>query len=1215
MERFNPYSATSEVNQPNLKRIRLKSNPQSEGELIHIKPNSVHVKDEINSDILDAVFGNKNPVGFDRIYDLCQQRLLGGDNWLFSQMREGEYEHMKWLFPLTTQTLLGICALIEARADQNHAIFAAFKVGADRYQEILIYSSSPDSAHPHQIIAQAGSIYIRRMDDIEEIVQLLSFVQFLNKHGSTPLCLCNLNLSGMNLSGLNLSGADLCGVNLSGANLSGANLSRVNLSESDLSRANLSGANLSDAILSGSILSESNLSKVNLSRANLSGANLRNSDLDRANLFGATISGVFSKVTIGGIISLSTDLRGASFSEAILDGTNLSQLDLSGLNMSGASLRGANLSNSNLHETNLCGATLSGTVNIVTFTGTMASYTDLRGANLSGAILDGTNLSQLNLSGLNMSGASMRGTDLRSSNLQRTNLWRAKLAGTFNKISVGMGIVLTDLRGANLSEANFDQADLNGLNLSGLNMNGTSFSGASLCETNLCNSTLREANFHNANLHEANISGTATDLSGANFSDAILDGTNMSQLNLSGLNMSGARLSGTNLRNANLRRTNLMGARLSDTFHKTLGGSEIVITNLRGADLVEAQLDHANLDFLDLSGLNMSGTSFTGARLCGVNLCNSTLRNANLIGAILKSPFDVIVFGKKVSTNLRGINLENASLTGVDLNQLDITGASLAGANLTGANLSRANLTKCNLKNTILENADLRGTDLTEAVLNLTRFNNYTKFDEFTVLQRAEITFGFIGGAWHDAPLGQLLDHKINRNNSSLLTVIDSMNVKYVNNEGIPLKINLMHQIIDSFGNVNPLPVHAALLDIFLNNPIYFRDKKIIAFVKKNILNPKISKANTARLNIDNVAELRWYLNMLLKTKVSNQNQNFMLKNNGFFIQLMAFCTGHENVQIKGDAEKVYNKYLNLSPLSIYKTNNLLLPEVTCDAKGYVKDIEDTDRAFIFVSKNGVETNKGLLVSRNDIKEMLNVGTTHDWSATYFVENGVVVFPPDLTRVFSLFSLFNSAYQFQLRTASFIKLLDTMNLNYINKNNYPDTPKKDYTPIFKNALKEAKSLIKLTGKEDIHPLNEIFTPLFNLSRGNAQTMTITEVHFRAIIAMYNLETVSLADQAQTLFCLAAIFVKYSSSYIFGTEDESPYVIRTYGAALLNKARELNPILFTNALFKDWMDRLVGITGAQTFASCTAQLSSDLMAFANRQQDFRNTLAKMKPPAW
>ncbi|MCD6027617.1 MAG: sopA 1, partial [Solimicrobium sp.] len=580
----------------------------------------------------------------------------------------------------------------------------------------------------------------------------------------------------------------------------------------------------------------------------------------------------------------------------------------------------------------------------------------------------------------------------------------------------------------------------------------------------------------------------------------------------------------------------------------------------------------ANLDFLDLSGLNMSGTSFTGARLCGVNLCNSTLRNANLIGAILKSPFDVIVFGKKVSTNLRGINLENASLTGVDLNQLDITGASLAGANLTGANLSRANLTKCNLKNTILENADLRGTDLTEAVLNLTRFNNYTKFDEFTVLQRAEITFGFIGGAWHDAPLGQLLDHKINRNNSSLLTVIDSMNVKYVNNEGIPLKINLMHQIIDSFGNVNPLPVHAALLDIFLNNPIYFRDKKIIAFVKKNILNPKISKANTARLNIDNVAELRWYLNMLLKTKVSNQNQNFMLKNNGFFIQLMAFCTGHENVQIKGDAEKVYNKYLNLSPLSIYKTNNLLLPEVTCDAKGYVKDIEDTDRAFIFVSKNGVETNKGLLVSRNDIKEMLNVGTTHDWSATYFVENGVVVFPPDLTRVFSLFSLFNSA-------------------------------------------KEGKSLIKLTGKEDIHPLNEIFTPLFNLSRGNAQTMTITEVHFRAIIAMYNLETVSLADQAQTLFCLAAIFVKYSSSYIFGTEDESPYVIRTYGAALLNKARELNPILFTNALFKDWMDRLVGITGAQTFASCTAQLSSDLMAFANRQQDFRNTLAKMKPPAW
>jgi len=75
--------------------------------------------------------------------------------------------------------------------------------------------------------------------------------------------------------------------------------------------------------------------------------------------------------------------------------------------------------------------------------------------------------------------------------------------------------------------------------------------------------------------------------------------------------------------------------------------------NLRGADLILADLSGANLRGSDLSGADLSGSNLSGANLRG-----SDLSGADLSGA-----------------NLRGSDLREAGLSGSNLSEADLYGA------------------------------------------------------------------------------------------------------------------------------------------------------------------------------------------------------------------------------------------------------------------------------------------------------------------------------------------------------------------------------------------------------------------------------------------------------------------------------------------------------------------------------------------------------------
>jgi uncharacterized protein YjbI with pentapeptide repeats len=124
-------------------------------------------------------------------------------------------------------------------------------------------------------------------------------------------------------------------------------------------------------------------------------------------------------------------------------------------------------------------------------------------------------------------------------------------------------------------------------------------------------------------------------MQGAMFDDAILDESNLAwaklqdgSLNRAHLNR--ASLASARLRSARLEAAKLCGADLSDA---EMEGSVVVAAFLQGASLRGAKLAAANLAGSDLRGADLSDADLTDANLTGAQLQGAVLRGAKTRGA------------------------------------------------------------------------------------------------------------------------------------------------------------------------------------------------------------------------------------------------------------------------------------------------------------------------------------------------------------------------------------------------------------------------------------------------------------------------------------------------------------------------------------------------------------------------------------------------------
>jgi uncharacterized protein YjbI with pentapeptide repeats len=182
------------------------------------------------------------------------------------------------------------------------------------------------------------------------------------------------------------------------------------------------------------------------------------------------------------------------------------------------------------------------------------------------------------------------------------------------------------------------------------------------------------------------------------------------------------------------RKTALMQFLVEADLVQRVDGRDPIIS-LRGADLIDANLQEATGASLDVSGVhhgitNLRGADLSGAYLNDANLYGTSLDNANLSladlsgadlsWAILKSAevdFADLSAADLYAADLRKADLHKASLSDADLSGAGLNDANLRSADLSGAHLSGNQYGRAFVSGAGLNDADLSGADLSGAHL------------------------------------------------------------------------------------------------------------------------------------------------------------------------------------------------------------------------------------------------------------------------------------------------------------------------------------------------------------------------------------------------------------------------------------------------------------------------------------------------------------------
>src|SRR5471030_3096356 len=614
-----------------------------------------------------------------------------------------------------------------------------------------------------------------------------------------------------------------------------------------------------------------------------------------------------------------------------------------------------------------------------------------------------------------------------------------------------------------------------------------------------------------------------------------------------------ANLSGANLSGANLYGADLWGANLSAT---NLRGVDLRGVDLWGVDLSAAKLLRANLSGANLCGANLSGANLWGANLCGVNLRGVNLWGVNLWGANLNG------------ANLSRANLSRADLSGANLSRADQSGANLCEADLSGANLSRANLNGADLSWASLSKVDLSGANLNRANLS-------------NISQEGALLC--LPNEWNSTALDAYLNHINNRTSGSLLTMMDSIDEQYAD-----VKLRMARELMTSLQKTwaDTSAVDLPLLDILSKAP-YTDDADITAWLV-TLCGRYLSQHNglviPRRMGIFN-----------LSVDLFTRQPERMFTHNGTFIQIIAQgMAKYSTPAMKEKAAGLYETYLRDGRIKAYSTL-----EDFGNGEGKPDWSDKHAVNFILLSAQPARV-CAMLLSLASLEGMLRPQSGTEWHNVYLYKDGVNLSPaesPPSGELFAkAFPLFNDPYQHMQNSAKFLLLLKALNLGSL------ETP-------FVSAAGAKYSATKLVSATHQKTLKGIFAPKLTYSPG-AGRYGLNDAHYEELLGAYGLASASDGEKGKTLLCLAALFTKYSSSAVFGTETESPEVLRQYAYALMAKAHSLDGSLVNAATFANWTNRLLGLNKAFT---CSAVLSN-LMVEHIRSR-FPAVLSGIMPPAW
>ncbi len=638
--------------------------------------------------------------------------------------------------------------------------------------------------------------------------------------------------------------------------------------------------------------------------------------------------------------------------------------------------------------------------------------------------------------------------------------------------------------------------------------------------------------------------------------------------------------------------------------------------------LSEAEQKNLSKDFTDCD--------FSNQKFHGINCFRLKFYNINFAGSDLNGAcFDHVHcrLGNFEKSNLSKAQFQHSSFTwsnfqGAILTNANFNHALLAEIDFSGADLRHATFEKSNLHKVNFTGADLRGVNFlgagfVDVLFHNAIFNKATRFsarilmstgDNLNGLDLASVSI-VMPSEWNF----ETLDYYLNPNRNegvNLITVIDRLA------DDNPAKLELMRQLIQSLNSVSE-----DLLQPFLGNflsclkPPYTQDAAISSFLENRVIPSIISASNTRRLKIQNAADCRELLSFIDEEYRSNTAdpdafKNFVMRNNGFFIQLILNSQLSGDAKVEDAANSLYADYLKLGRIRPYT----LIDDAFGNGEGEVDWHDKYALNYLLVTDRNTDAGREertLLLSKDQLTAMLK-GTPENWSSYYlYLRAGKAENPSNQNSISGVrtlfqehFRLFLSPYLSTTILPRLIRLIEALNLS------------QEHKELFVDALRqELGSDRKLTEPQDQQALNEVFSVLLQGADQGIAELQITKAHYDKLIEIFALTEDTNSVRAQYFLCFSAIFAKYSSSKIFGVEEDSPGAVRSYAYALLNTARELDANVIDKKSFLNWQERFLGrgLDPTMDDITCTDALTERMFRYA--QQNFPSITEMVFPVAW
>lgn len=592
--------------------------------------------------------------------------------------------------------------------------------------------------------------------------------------------------------------------------------------------------------------------------------------------------------------------------------------------------------------------------------------------------------------------------------------------------------------------------------------------------------------------------------------------------------------------------------------------------------------------------LTTTECDFSNADFRGINL-------SRLLPAIFKVQNGDVIKGFNFSNS----TFDMSDISDLHFDECQFTHSRMREATCNNTNFSNSDLSgvflSCSIyrpqqpsfTNVILKNAIIKAMpNLSDVILNEPDDSSPQTGNLIVNVIRLGDAWLELPYQWNERTVDSFLNHEHNEGRS-LLRTIDSLPDTYSQK-----KVLAMEELVMSLQNArlseNVIrPVESSLVSV-LTHPPYTQSALISSWlrpVQERFFAHQCETYNEIPLPAPDIYHQQRILPMLLDS--FEKDNAAMTTHSGFFNQVIlhsmtgADCTD----DTRQKAAALYDQYLACPAVSPHINNGLF--------GNYDGSPDWTTRTadnFLLLSSRTPDT--AMMLSADTLLTMLNPTPDTAWDRFYLLRAGenvstAQISPEELFR--HDFKVFSAGYNKEAQTRNFGKLINTI----LSPAEHGELNRQ-----FIAATNQKHSTVKFVNGTSVSRLNAVFEPL--LPEGK-----LSPAHYQHILNAYNLTDASPQEQAKTLFCLSTTFARYSSSAIFGTENDSPPVLRGYAEALMQKAWELSPAIFPSEhKFTDWSNRFHGFRNAFT---CTSIVAGDMQRHARAH--FPDVLSSILPLAW